>query len=113
MNKNLSSIAQIRGCSDEEALHFCLKVQALRRHPTPSYKSIAQAVRQLEPDADIEVVAQEAARVHLDKLRQRGRGLGRGRGRWQSPGVPRYVIVEGVVESTVGWQKREGITKDR
>ena len=113
MNKNLSSIAQIRGCSDEEALHFCLKVQALRLHPTPSYKSIAQAVRQLEPDAEIEVVAQEAARVHLDKLRQQGRGLGRGRGRWQSSGVPRYIIEEGVVESTVGWQKREGIAKDR
>jgi hypothetical protein len=112
MNKNLSSIAQIRGCSDEEALHFCLRVQALGCHPTPSYKSIAQTLRQLGPDADIEVVAQEAAKVHLDKLKQQRRGPARRRGRWQSSEVPRYIIVDGVVESTVEWQKREGITKD-
>jgi len=113
MNKYLTSIAQVWGCSEDEAFRFCLKVQALQHNPTPSYKSIAQAVGQSGPDADIEAVAQEAARIHRDELRQLGRGLGRGRGRWQPSGTPKYVIVEGVVESTMGWQEREGITKDR
>lgn len=95
MSRHLNSIAQLRGYSEEEALHFCLKVQALRRNPVPSYKSIAQATRQLEPNATIEAVAPEAAKIHLDELGQRGRGLGRGRGRWRSPGTPKYIIVGG------------------
>lgn len=113
----LEQIAQLLGCSVEEAREFCLKVQALRGKPVPSYKSIAQAAKQLELNATIETVASEASKIHLKERgrqgRRRGRrGRGRGRwGRWQSPKTPKYVVIGGVVESTSGWQKREGITK--
>ena len=111
MSRVLRQIAEVRGCSVEEARQFCLAVQALRRRPTPSYKSIAQAAEQLGPSATIEAVASEASKIHLEERRRRGRGRG-GRGRWQSPKTPRYIIVGGVVESTSGWQKREGIIDD-
>lgn len=107
----LEQIAQLLGCSVEEARAFCLKVQALRGNPVPSYKSIAQAAKQLELNATIETVASEASKIHLEERRRQGRGRG-GRGRWQSPKTPKYIIVGGVVESTSGWQKRERIIDD-
>ena len=107
----LAQIAQLLGCSVEEAREFCLEVQALRGNMVPSYKSIAQAAEQLGPSATIEAVASEASKIHLQERGRRGRGRG-GWGRWQSSKTPKYIIVGGVVESTSGWQKREGIIDD-
>jgi hypothetical protein len=115
-SRHLSQIAQARNCSEGEARQFCLEVQTLQHGPVSSFKSIAQAVMLLGADAAVAVVASEATRIHLEDLGRRPpkqrRSLKRRRGLWQSPNIPKYIIVDGVLETTSGWQKREGIRDD-
>jgi len=105
-NHALEEIAELQNCGVEEARQFCLEVQALA-HSVPSYKSIAQAMKLIGPSAAMEAVAEEAVSIHGKELAQRSPRR-RSPRRWQSS-KPKYIIVDGVVESFLGWQKREGI----
>jgi hypothetical protein len=48
-NPALKRVAELRGCSVEEARAFCWQVQELCKESSPSFKCIAQAVQQLWP----------------------------------------------------------------
>ena len=114
-NHALEQIAELRNCGVEEARKFCLEVQALAPS-APSYKSIAQAMKRLGPSAAMEAVAEEAVSIHRKELAQRSHRPRRSHRRWQSPTpkspTPKYIVVDGVVQSFSGWQKSEGIIQD-
>lgn len=109
-NHALKQIAELRNCGVEEARKFCLEVQALAPS-SPSYKSIAQAMKRLGPSATMEAVAEEAVSIHREELARRSHRPRQSHQRWQSP-TPKYIVVDGVVQSFSGWQKREGIIQD-
>lgn len=72
-NPALERIAESRSCSVEEARAFCVQVQRLHK-PCPSFKCIAQAVRQLEHQSYTEQdVAQLATKLHASQSQVRPR----------------------------------------
>jgi hypothetical protein len=110
VNPHLERLARHRGCTADPALQFCLDVQTLQ--PAQSaFRVIAFVACQSDPKASPQEVAQKIPGTALPFPGQR---TSRPRGRpWQASSPPRYMIVDGVVESTSGWQKRERISDDK
>ena len=106
-SRYIEQIARRRGCTSEEAHHFCLAVQRLRKVKL-SHKIISIAVRELPPDASVEAVAQ-----HTERFPSEPKGKGRAVSRLtQSSRPPKYIIVDGVVQRTESWQKSESVGPD-
>ena len=103
-SKGLEQIADLRGCSYEDARLYCDEVRGLCKQ-SPSTTSILEALRQLEQleePCPLQKVASLATQLHVEELaaRPRRRRARRGQAPLSSRGRPKFIIDEyGTVQS--------------
>lgn len=110
---HLERLAEHRHCSYEQARQMCFEVQRLQSRTT-SFSTIAEAALTLPSDANIEAIVLRTGVTCQATTKRKSRPDRpiRGARRRRLPhssSPPRYIIVDGVVETTKSWRESEGM----